>query len=509
MTTIISSQEGTKLKLEVEIDLSGSLLNSEYEILRVSNEMSAVATKAKLNLLDTDGTAIIIGGIKFTSKGKRPRTYHTPYGSVDIERHVYQTSKGGETYCPLEQTGRIIYGSTPRFAQMLSSKYTRMNARETVTDLSENHDCKIALAYLQTITEVVGSIAQSKEEVWEYHVPKLDEPITTVAIGLDGAHVCVVKEGYREAMVGTISLYDIAGERQHTIYIGASPEYGKAKFTERLEHEINHIKLMYPSALYIGIADGAKSNWSFLEQHTSNQVLDFYHATEYLTDASCAISATESEQKAWLSERCSKLKNAENGVIEVLTEMQLLAGYSCKFILNHELQAEKNQFKKDQIIIVTDTKLAYQILEDGVMPQYSLTIKNTAQFNEICNHIESSCSSLSPKEMERLFTNYNKLDKPHLASDVTKKLNAAITYFSNNKDRMNYWEYVHKNLPIGSGVTEAACKTLVKHRCCASGMKWKMPGLKTILSLRALIQTTNRWEQFWDKIDQFGVPMAA
>jgi hypothetical protein len=48
-----------------------------------------------------------------------------------------------------------------------------------------------------------------------------------------------------------------------------------------------------------------------------------------------------------------------------------------------------------------------------------------------------------------------------------------ITYFQNNneKSRMTYSENIQANLPIGSGVTEAACKTIVKQRLCKSEMK--------------------------------------
>ncbi len=38
------------------------------------------------------------------------------------------------------------------------------------------------------------------------------------------------EDGYREAMVGNISLYDVTGTRQHTVYIGEAPEYGKGTF---------------------------------------------------------------------------------------------------------------------------------------------------------------------------------------------------------------------------------------------------------------------------------------
>jgi succinylarginine dihydrolase len=37
-----------------------------------------------------------------------------------------------------------------------------------------------------------------------------------------------------------------------------------------------------PAALYLGIADGAASNWRFLEPHTERQLIDFFHASEYL-----------------------------------------------------------------------------------------------------------------------------------------------------------------------------------------------------------------------------------
>jgi hypothetical protein len=45
------------------------------------------------------------------------------------------------------------------------------------------------------------------------------------------------------------------------------------------------------------------------------------------------------------------------------------------------------------------------------------------------------------------------------------------------------------SLPIGSGVVEAACKTLASQRLKRSGMRWRQPGGQAILTLRALIQS--------------------
>ena len=89
-----------------------------------------------------------------------------------------------------------------------------------------------------------------------------------------------------------------------------------------------------------------------------------------------------------------------------------------------------------------------------------------------------------------------------------EKVNAAITYFTNQGARMDYAKFRSQNLPIGSGVTEAACKTIIKQRFCRSGMKWKDKGAAIVLSLRCL-DKSQRWDQFWDKVNQYGLPLAA
>jgi len=85
--------------------------------------------------------------------------------------------------------------------------------------------------------------------------------------------------------------------------------------------------------------------------------------------------------------------------------------------------------------------------------------------------------------------------KTSLTKSIKENLDAALTYFVNHRHMMDYATQIKKQLPIGSGVTEAACKTLVKQRFCGSGMRWKNKGTKVILSLRALVQSKGRWQQ--------------
>jgi len=65
---------------------------------------------------------------------------------------------------------------------------------------------------------VKGAQPWLKEEDWHYQTPKLSMPGATVSIGVDGTCLRVSEGGFRQAMVGTISLYGADGERQYTTY---------------------------------------------------------------------------------------------------------------------------------------------------------------------------------------------------------------------------------------------------------------------------------------------------
>lgn len=112
-------------------------------------------------------------------------------------------------------------------------------------------------------------------------------------------------------------------------------------------------------------------------------------------------------------------------------------------------------------------------------------------------HQEGEAAALLGR-MEQQLEQYAK------GSEDVKKLEAAVSYFSNNLDRMDYAACLEEKLPIGSGITEAACKTLVKSRFCGAGMRWHGNSMEQLLSLKSLRDSSGRWEQFWSRIEQRG-----
>jgi hypothetical protein len=68
------------------------------------------------------------------------------------------------------------------------------------------------------------------------------------------------------------------------------------------------------------------------------------------------------------------------------------------------------------------------------------------------------------------------------------------TYIKNNYEKVDYAEYRRQGLYIGSGPMESANKTVVHKRCKQPGMRWNVPRVQGVLSLRGKWES-GRWER--------------
>ena len=202
--TIVERQENA-VTIQITIPLTRSMLDTEQGIQKALNAAGVLASGEALKQFDTDGSLLEMGSTRWTSKGQEPKTYQTPYGEVVVFRHVYQTGEGGTTFCPLERDARIILTSTPRFAMQISHKYGEGPAARVVKDLTSNHCRPVAESFVQNTAAAVAAVVQTKEEQWQYATPKLNEPVSTISVGVDGTCLFVVEDGQRQAMVGSIN----------------------------------------------------------------------------------------------------------------------------------------------------------------------------------------------------------------------------------------------------------------------------------------------------------------
>jgi hypothetical protein len=77
-----------------------------------------------------------------------------------------------------------------------------------------------------------------------------------------------------------------------------------------------------------------------------------------------------------------------------------------------------------------------------------------------------------------------------------KQYRTAYNYLRKRIGFLDYYQYRRDHLPIGSGVTEAACKTVFTQRLKQSGMTWKPEGGQWIVDLR-VIHLSGLWSQVY------------
>jgi len=77
-----------------------------------------------------------------------------------------------------------------------------------------------------------------------------------------------------------------------------------------------------------------------------------------------------------------------------------------------------------------------------------------------------------------------------------QRVETELAYLRKNKHRMRYAEWKRQGFMIGSGLVEAACKTLVAKRLKLSGMRWSPHGAQAILTMRGWDQS-DRFDEAW------------
>jgi hypothetical protein len=396
----------------------GAVYAGELQVREVLKAIGQVLTVAVLRSKDVSTPTLLVNGESYYRKEATPGHYQTLYGEVIVPRHRYQRSTGGQTVCPLEERGQLRFGAAPPLlAEVVSFKLASASAREVAQDLAKSHGVALSDTYVHQLAQTVGQVAVEKQAVWELRTPAPAAPVALIATGVEGTTLPIVHEAYKEAMCGTIALYDAAGERLQTQYLGTMPEAGKVTFAQLMRTRVAQVLARYPAAVHVCLGDGAQWNWDFFAVHYPDAVwvLDFYHAATHLQTAAEAIWSPGAAAHAYADHWRTTLRYVAGGVASLLRSL-----------------------------------LYYR-------------------------------------------------NRRPLTPAAQQALDTELKYFRTHAHLMQYAELQAAGLPIGSGVTEAGCKELIKARFCRSGMRWKRASGAPILQLRA-IKLSHHWDSFWAKV---------
>jgi hypothetical protein len=105
-----------------------------------------------------------------------------------------------------------------------------------------------------------------------------------------------------------------------------------------------------------------------------------------------------------------------------------------------------------------------------------------------------------PNGIRRVLNSAAALRSRHTLTNSSKEeFRKAYKYLRERTKYMRYAAYKREGIPRGSGVTEAACKTVYTQRLKLSGMRWKTAGAQTILNLRVVL-LSNVWAEAYQRV---------
>ncbi len=118
---------------------------------------------------------------------------------------------------------------------------------------------------------------------------------------------------------------------------------------------------------------------------------------------------------------------------------------------------------------------------------------------QACIWAKDACTLLVHGQIEELVAAIGQLPKIVPAPDESRSVpEKAVDYFTTNAERMRYPAFRAQGMHVGSGIAEAACKTVVHTRAKRTGMRWTPEGLDAVLPLRTA-QLNHTYDEFWEQ----------
>ncbi len=289
-------------------------------------------------------------------------TFHCLFGKVEYDRSLYRNSTVKNSICPVDEGLGLLAG---RMTVPSGKLATRLVAEMPIRNAKDIFDGFVggspAVSTWQKLSRMVDWSWRnvSGKALADIRCNEdIPEGAASVVLSLDGVYVLLrpgerpigitgdddgCKGNWREASCGTVTFLDSKGEPLHTISSGWMPEHLKETLKKWLSDEFEAIMKKRPDLISVGAADGAKDNWTFLSgQEVNEEIVDFYHATMYLSEASAHASSKE----VWYGKWRSILLEEDNGVDRVLGAIRGLRNRAQDDASREELSGIYNYFNE-------------------------------------------------------------------------------------------------------------------------------------------------------------------
>lgn len=315
-------------KIQQELQLGYSLSDIEKAARRLVQEIGAQAialvVAAEEERQSAQEVSCVDCGEKMAYVRRRPAQLRTLFGHVEVTRAYYLCSACHQGGCPLDERlglrPNALSAELERLAAMTGvllpfGKGCHLFENLTLVSLSDQT--------LDKATQAYGATATQQEQAWQataYNQEELQRrrgqerrplrfygAIDATKVHTRGAEECP----WRDLKVGAWfeargkppkrpdGEWRIQAENCH-YYTDICPaaEFGALMWATGVQHQAQLAREL------IILGDGAEWIWKLVAEHFPKaiQILDWFHATEYLAPVAKAALATEEEQDAWITQ---------------------------------------------------------------------------------------------------------------------------------------------------------------------------------------------------------------
>lgn len=430
----------------------GTFEEREANALRLSNELVRRWIEGDLQRMANEfGDEVVVDGQRYRRHDRGTRRYHTLCGSVAVSRESYRLVgiHNGPTVVPLELRAALVENATPALAFSVTQGFAERPLRHYEAEMAAAYRCTPSRSTLERIGKRIGAAIEASLVNVEPEIREL-EPIAdgvhSISLGLDRTTVPMaelvaptstreprvrrppapVEVAYRMAYVGTVSTHDADGNVIATKRYAATPNEGPDTLIERIAGELGHLHARHVGVPISVIQDGAPELWNLVD---------------VLRDRTQLPLDIELIDRFHVDER-------------------LAAICECLGVAQWELRAAWHGYLNR-----SDTAL------DRII----------RRLDDLIWHSQLGVIDGDPPPLY-----WKRIGVNQLVGEKLRVVAGHLEYLRNNRHRIRYATSLRRGLPIGSGPTEGACKSVVTMRFKRSGQRWFESGLAPCLSLRAL-----------------------
>jgi hypothetical protein len=385
-----------------------------------------------------------LAGEEYRRRPKSRNRIGTLFGTIELRRYLYEPLERGEhALFPLEMQLGIEAGlATPALAERVGLWSVDHEQEQVRRLLGGEHDVWWSVQSLRKLTASLrDGLASFREETQVAKVVEMLEKAyasrgrhrPVLAAGRDGIHLPIRAEGYHEGATATVTVLNRRGQRVGTVYLGQMPEAGQGTLSAQL------------TALL-------------------QQVVTRWHARGGAAPRLAYVTDAGSHPKEYYQRVLRRLADPWRAGQKLAWEWVVDFWHACGYV--HEL-AEALFGEDDQL---------------------------WSWFRKWRRWLRDRHQGVAQVLRSAMWHYNNGRQRSHAGEEMFWK---AYRYLRKHAVWMKYVQYRRHGLPIGSGVTEAACKTVFAERLKRSGMTWTRAGGQVIVDLRVLVLS-----RVWQKAHQ-------